>query len=253
MLTLEGLHPYFGPISASGIPADLPDALRGARRQAQATNKFGFVSPHDYPFVKTRDDQVVIGIFGGLVGVWFYQAGATRLIEALRRHPYFSNRELVPLCLSHEGYKQPQQLLVLSYFLSIGQTFDLVVNIDGFNEVALSSLNEQRGLDLSMPSVMHLEPLKNLVDRSTLTPDRLESLAAIGRYRRRLNALAERTNANHVAAVHVALADRRYAAPARQRRRDAVRGHRGQLGSIVPPHARDTGGAGRTAFRVSAA
>ena len=94
---------------------------------------------------------------------------------------------------------------MLSYFLSIGQTFDLVVNIDGFNEVALGSLNERRGLDLSMPSVMHLEPLRNLVDRSTLTPDRLESLAAIGRYRRRLNALAERINGNPVAAVHVAL------------------------------------------------
>jgi hypothetical protein len=87
VLTLEGLHPYFGPTRALGVPADLPDALRGARRQAQATNNFWFVSPHDYPFVKTRDDQVVIGIFGGLVGVWFCQAGATGLIEALRRLP----------------------------------------------------------------------------------------------------------------------------------------------------------------------
>ena len=62
----------------------------------------------------------------------------------------------MPLCLSHEGYKQPQQLLVPTYFLSIGQVFDLVVNIDGFNEVALSSVNHQRGLDISMPSAMHL-------------------------------------------------------------------------------------------------
>jgi len=26
---------------------------------------------------------------------------------------------------------------VLSYFLSIGQEFDMVINIDGFNEIAL--------------------------------------------------------------------------------------------------------------------
>ena len=38
-------------------------------------------------------------------------------------------REPVPLCFSHEGYKQPQQLLVLSYFLSLGQPFDLVINM----------------------------------------------------------------------------------------------------------------------------
>lgn len=35
------------------------------------------------------------------------------------------------------GYKQPQQMLCLAYLLSLGYHFDIVVNIDGFNEVAL--------------------------------------------------------------------------------------------------------------------
>jgi hypothetical protein len=39
--------------------------------------------------------------------------------------------------LAAGGYKQPQQLIVLAYLLSLGAEFDLLVNLDGFNEAAL--------------------------------------------------------------------------------------------------------------------
>ena len=206
-LTGDGLHPYFGPTHRHGYPFDIPDSLR-ASASAPArltTNNFGFVSPHDYPFVKTTPNQLVIGMFGGSVGAWFCQVGAQRLIEDLKANGYFKSREIVPLCLSHEGYKQPQQLLVLTYFLSIGQVFDLVVNIDGFNEVALSSVNHQRGLDISMPSAMHLDPLVNLVNQATLTPEKLQSLAAISQYKERINYLVGRLQHNRIAAINFVL------------------------------------------------
>jgi hypothetical protein len=203
-LTGDGLHPYFGPTHRHGYPFDIPEALRDSTSAPArlTTNNFGFVSPRDYPFVKTGPNQFVIGIFGGSVGAWFCQVGANRLLDDLRANRYFKDRELVPLCLSHEGYKQPQQLLVLAYFLSIGQSFDLVVNIDGFNEVALSSLNDQRGLDISMPSVMHLDPLANLMNQATLTPEKLQSLAAIGRYQERVNDLIARMDRTRSAAIN---------------------------------------------------
>jgi hypothetical protein len=207
-LSGDGLHPYFGPTHREGYPFDIPENLRdGASAPARlATNNFGFVSPLNYPFTKTSERQYVIGIFGGSVGAWFCQVGVHRLLEDLARNAFFMGRELVPLCLSHEGYKQPQQLLVLSYFLSIGQQFDLVVNIDGFNEVALASLNNQRGLDISMPSVMHLDPLVNLVNQSTLTPEKLQSLAAISEYKTRINHLIDRMQRTRIAAVDFVLA-----------------------------------------------
>ncbi len=216
-LTSVGLHPYFGPTHKPGHPFDLPEHLRRRRSgdgsvgsdpshpPSVATNNFGFVSPYDYPFVKTRPDQFVIGILGGSVGLWFCEVGAPRLIESLQRHPFFRNKALISICLSHEGYKQPQQLLVLAYLLSIGQQFDLVINIDGFNEVALSSVNDQHGSDVSMPSFIHLGPLVNLVDQSTLTPAKLQSLAAISRFKERLNGLANRINDTHLASVNVVL------------------------------------------------
>lgn len=211
-LTRQGVHPYFGPTHKPGIPFDVPSSVRGGeadrgapgastRVAGVATNNFGFTSRYNYPFQKTRSDQFVVGIFGGSVGDWFCQLGAARLAERLKQHSFFSTRDVITLCLSHEGYKQPQQLLLLAYFLSIGQQFDLVVNIDGFNEVALSAQNNDHGIDISMPSFGHLSPLVNLVDRATLTPAKLESLATISRYKERLNELAERINRSRLASV----------------------------------------------------
>lgn len=205
-LTGEGLHPYFGQTHTPGWRFDVPESLQSAATPAQLkNNNYGFVSPHSYPFTKARADQYVIGIFGGSVGVWFCQIGAQRLVDDLRQDDFFKGKELVPLCFSHEGYKQPQEAIVLAYFLALGQPFDLVVNIDGFNDVALASLNNARGLEISMPSVQHLDPLISAVNQSALTPDKLDTLAAIFRDRRRLIALQETIARNRVASINVVL------------------------------------------------
>ena len=60
-----------------------------------------------------------------------------------------------------------------------------------------------------MPSPMHMEGLVNLIDRSTLTPERLRSMAAIQEYRERLNALVNRLRDTRFASIHVLL-DRDY-------------------------------------------
>ena len=205
-LTPVGLHPYFGPTHRPGIPFDPPAELRtGEADEVVATNNFGFPARVNYPFAKTDDRQFIIGIFGGSVGAYFCGIGAARLEEILRQSGSFNNREPVTLCFSHEGYKQPQQLLVLNYFLSIGQPFDLVINIDGFNEVALGRINDQYGWDISMPSHEHLDALINVVNQATLTPAKLESLARIVQYRQQLNDLAERSNRTRIASVEFAL------------------------------------------------
>ena len=214
-LTGDALHPYFGPTHRSGLPFEIPEDIRSAvtdPREAPParTNNFGFVSTTDYPVRRTTGRQFFVGIFGGSVALWFCQVGAGRLFDQLRRSPALVGRDIVPVCLAHEGYKQPQQLLVLSYFLSLGQPFDLVINIDGFNEVALGALNNERGYDFTMPSVQHLAPMVDLIDQSTLTPEKAEALGDISRGRRQLAVWARRSNAARSAAVHF-VSDRVYA------------------------------------------
>jgi hypothetical protein len=204
-LTAVGLHPYFGPTHRPGIPFDLPPELQTADSgPTVATNNFGFSSRYDYPFTKANDRQFVVGVFGGSVAAYFCRIGAVRFEEDLRRS-FLKVGEPVTLCFSHEGYKQPQQLLVLAYFLSIGQTFDVVINIDGFNEVALGSINDRYGWDVSMPSHEHLDPLINLVNQATLTPAKLELLSRIRRDEQRLNAVAARSNRTPFASVEFVL------------------------------------------------
>jgi hypothetical protein len=206
-ITADRLNPYFGPSHKAGQPFDFPAELREEGRPVPrqlTTNNFGFDSPYQYPIVK-GNREFIVGLFGGSVGVFFCLAGADRLVADLQQHEFFKDRTIVPLCMAHEGYKQPQQLLVLAYFLSIGQTFDLVINIDGFNEVALSPLNNEQGVDISMPSASHLLPLINLIDQGTLTPEKLRSLAAISEYKERLNRLTGMLQRNRLASVGVLL------------------------------------------------
>jgi hypothetical protein len=205
-LVSVGLHPYFGPTHKAGHPFNVPASLRpDAPGALHVTNNFGFVSPHDYPFERQGTGQFIVGIFGGSVALWFCEVGVERLIDGLMQHATFKGRTVVPLCFSHEGYKQPQQLQVLAYFLSIGQELDLVLNIDGFNEVALSSLGPPRGLDISMPSSMHIEPMVDLINQATLSSERLETLAAISRDRRQINALVARLRRNRLASINFVL------------------------------------------------
>jgi hypothetical protein len=195
-LTADALHPYFGPMHRPGVRPE--------------SNNVGFGSPRSFPFHRTDDRQFLVGVFGGSVARYFCDRGMPRLAEVLRRDSRFAQRDIVPLCFSHEGYKQPQQLLVMAYFLSIGQELDLAINIDGFNEVALGTYNQERGRDISMPSPIHLDPLIALIDRSTMTPAMIASLAAIEDAKRRLNDVGARAGSNRSAAVNLVL-DRYYA------------------------------------------
>jgi hypothetical protein len=62
---------------------------------------------------------------------------------------------------------------------------------------------------------MHVEPLINLVNQTTLTPDKLESLAEINRLKQRLNGLADRLNRARLASTNFML-EQAYAFVARR-------------------------------------
>jgi hypothetical protein len=54
------------------------------------------------------------------------------------------------------GYKQPQQLMAYNYLLALGAEFDFVVNIDGFNEAALTILeNARQDTAIAYPRAWH--------------------------------------------------------------------------------------------------
>ncbi len=80
---------------------------------------------------------IVGGSMAQLLGIWAGQDLAAGLANA----PRFAGRRVVVETFALGGYKQPQQLITLGYLYSIGRHFDVVVNLDGFNDLVLSRFN----------------------------------------------------------------------------------------------------------------
>ncbi|MEG3898651.1 MULTISPECIES: hypothetical protein [unclassified Microcoleus] len=175
---VERFHPFFGFIQKPG-----PDFRPGFKN-----NNYGFISPYDYPFQKTKPNQFIIGVFGGSVasGYGIFEVQNQVLPKYLKQLPGLKDKEFIILSFATGGYKQPQQLLILNYFLALGQELDMVVNIDGFNEVALSNLNNQNKVDLAMPSIQHILPLTNLASNS-LSTKAMKATIAIKENKARIN------------------------------------------------------------------
>ena len=93
------------------------------------------VRPYD-----ENSNAYYIGITGGSVAFLFYQEGLDTLKDKLQQCSYFQDKEIVFVSMAIMGFKQPQQLMALNYYLSMGGQLDLLINIDGFNEVVLGIL-----------------------------------------------------------------------------------------------------------------
>ncbi len=139
-VTNKLLHPYLGFVLA---PRDA------------SVNDFGFYGVA--PLVKRTPDSVHVAIMGGSVARSFAGEGAEPLAETLQTVPRFQGRRIVFVVLSVDGYKQPQQLLLLTWLLSLGAQFDILINLDGFNEVALPyGENVPAGVSVSFPRAWNL-------------------------------------------------------------------------------------------------
>lgn len=167
-----------------------------------------FVVPHPYfgyatrwvhhplnnmPPLLTHDATLVVGLFGGSVALYGAAAFRDRLAAFLAEEEI----ALVPIVveLAQGGMKQPQQAHILAYMLAAGGQFDLVVNLDGHNEVSVPHYNAQRGLFPPYPlmwdkRVGATAADKVLMGRITLLDREMEQLEKTDRGALALSAVA---------------------------------------------------------------
>ena len=149
-------EPY--PPTLSAAATELPPTeLTGlTRRDARARQDFWLKSRISHPYYgftafspdsplnvmpppQTSPDTVVIGLLGGSVA-WevtpYFQQALTRYfnIQGLAQDP-------VVIPLSYPAIKQPQQLHIANFMLTMGGSFDILVNLDGHNELADTYIN----------------------------------------------------------------------------------------------------------------
>jgi hypothetical protein len=130
VFTDEMLHPYLGFVMEPG--SQLPD-----QRFDEAAAQYGFTRSFEPLFHQPDPGLFVVGVVGGSVANIFATTGVRALREELRKSPQVAGKRIAVVNAAVPGFKQPQQLLTLSYLLALGAHFDLVLAIDGFNEVAL--------------------------------------------------------------------------------------------------------------------
>jgi len=129
----QTLHPFLGFVFDPALTDDqMSEAMGGLNM-----SKYGFLAG-DVVFEPPRSDRVVVGVTGGSVGMLFSLIGRETLEAELRKAPELAGKKIELVTLALPGYKQPQQLFSLNYFLVLGAHFDWIINLDGFNEIALS-------------------------------------------------------------------------------------------------------------------
>ena len=146
--------PSISPADAADLaPDDLPGLTRRIpppRGTARFVNKishpyYGFTShsPNSplnvMPPPRTSPDTIAVALLGGSVALDV----APYLQQALTQ--YFADQGLAkdPLVvpLAYPAMKQPQQLHIANFILAMGGNFDILVNLDGFNELNHSYIN----------------------------------------------------------------------------------------------------------------
>jgi hypothetical protein len=126
----EVLHPYLGYV----FTPEQSDQARAS--YGVGISRWGFLDDKG-PIHAAAPNRVVVGVFGGSVAWYLSSESAEALVRGLRASPSYRDKEIVIVRAALFGYKQPQQLLALTYLLSMGAHFDVVINLDGFNEVVL--------------------------------------------------------------------------------------------------------------------
>lgn len=150
----EAIHPYLGWVRNPQI--SLPEKFGSTDIQ---TNRLGFLD--NGPSVRKRSpDKFLIAIAGGSVAWQFSWEAEKRLTEHLKSLPELQNRTIEYVRIAMPGYKQPQQLMALNYVMALGGEFDLVINMDGFNDGVLSLVeNVDHGTALDYPRSWHARSL----------------------------------------------------------------------------------------------
>lgn len=119
------LHPFIGYVVD---PRRHPDA-----------SYLGFPQKHDDPLTPAGEDVLTVLVVGGSFAQGVSTLGETAMQSTLAERGIQAR----VITAAMGGYKQPQQLTTVAFLLSLGADIDVVVNIDGFNEVALPPFNHQ--------------------------------------------------------------------------------------------------------------
>jgi len=121
-------------------------------------------------------------ILGGSVSGLLGQDAGPKLRELLQASPALAGREVVIHSQGRGGFKAPQTSILASLLFELGYEPDLVLLVDGFNEMAIGNSNRVEGAHPLYPSVGHWA---HLAGGPILDASRIEALTEMLSAKRR--------------------------------------------------------------------
>ncbi len=127
------------------------------------------------PPPRRQDGVVLVGLLGGSVSRDVADAFRSALAAWFRDNGIPARP--VVLGLAYGGVKQPQQLMQIANTLSLGGEYDIIVNLDGYNELVLSHQGYfGGGLSPFYPWQWHLLQQYSFTDAQKLLVSRIYAL-----------------------------------------------------------------------------
>ena len=157
---------------------------------------YGFGEPSGFDFLtddavpaQTDANGVVVAVTGGSMAFNMFNSSAGALQESIATIPRFRDKNVYVVLLGFYAWKQPQQLEALTYYLAMGGQLDLLINLDGHNEIVDTGTNYGLGVFPGYPwtwyhltsNIVPVEQLRT-IGQVTLLRDVARGLARLFSY-----------------------------------------------------------------------
>ncbi|RMH17014.1 MAG: hypothetical protein D6696_16750 [Acidobacteria bacterium] len=131
------VHPFFGVSRDPAVPDSFGRGIsdQGFFVRRPSADAEPSAEPSGEP--SGEPEPFTVAVFGGSLANHLAISTGKRLAAVLEGSPALAGRTVRVRSFAMGGYKQPQQLNVLAYFLALGERFDVVINVDGFNDLVL--------------------------------------------------------------------------------------------------------------------
>ena len=129
-------NPFFG----AGYPV-YDETNHRTDGQQESLSQYGFKDDAGLVYKERVPERFVINVTGGSVARVFMDMGGGDVLKAeLLKLPFFRGKEIVFSSTAFYGHKQPQQFFAAAYMMVMGAKFDMIINIDGFNELTMGKI-----------------------------------------------------------------------------------------------------------------
>jgi hypothetical protein len=119
---------------------------------------YGFGKPQGFDFLQQPDDGIqndpngiIVAITGGSVAYGVFNQKKALLQEYLQGIPGFEDKNIYIVLLGYYAWKQPQQVTALTYYLTMGGRADILINLDGHNEIVDTNTNYRQDVYPAYP------------------------------------------------------------------------------------------------------